>query len=183
VAAGIDVAVAVSVPFDLHRCAARLERGMSRLYQAHLLHRLRRRMERKFAHRPTPVDWGNLARLTTFRQFDDRVTAPLHGFAGVDDYYTQASSRQYLQGITVPTLVLHAWDDPFLEPEAIPAANELSPAVTLEISEGGGHVGFVTGTPWRPRYWLEERIPQFLAKVIESTAKAKNQIRGIWRGR
>jgi hypothetical protein len=168
-AARIDAAVAVSVPFDLHRCAARLERGGSRLYQAHLLHRLRRRMEHKFAHRPPPVDWGDLARLTTFRQFDDRVTAPLHGFAGVDDYYTRASSRQYLRGITVPTLILHARDDPFMETEAIPVPHELSSTVTLELSEGGGHVGFVTGMPWRPSYWLEERIPQFLTKVMGST--------------
>ena len=86
-----------------------------------------------------------------------------HGFAGADDYYRQASSRQYLPRIRRPTLILHALDDPFMTPGVIPHRDRLSECVSLEISEKGGHVGFVSGgTPWRPDYYLPPRIVSFL---------------------
>ena len=156
--APLTTAVAVSVPFLLGEAANRMERGWSRLYQAHLVGRLRRSYLRKFAHAPSPlrVDVG---RLRTFRQFDDQVTAPLHGFAGVDDYYGRSSSRQFLARIRVPTMIVHARDDPFMWPRTIPSASELSESVRLEVTENGGHVGFVAGRwPWRPRWWLDGRI-------------------------
>jgi len=163
----IACAVAVSVPFDLDDCARRLERGLSRLYQWWLLRSLRASTQRKSANKSAPIDLTSLDKVRTFREFDDRVTAPLHGFTGVDDYYTRSSSRQYLAGIRVPTLVLHARDDPFMTPSALPAPDELSSAVTLELMEKGGHVGFVSGPhPWGARYWLEERIPQFLGHYL-----------------
>jgi predicted alpha/beta-fold hydrolase len=136
-------AVAVSVPFDLNAAANRLEKGFSRLYQAFLLHKLRR--------------------LKTFRQFDDRVTAPLHGFAGVDDYYRRSSSGPYLQHILTPTLILQAADDPFMTADVIPAEDQLGPGVHLEVSRYGGHVGFVAGRwPWKPQYWMDQRVCEFL---------------------
>ena len=108
---------------------------------------------------PLPVADDQLDGLDTFRKFDDAITAPLHGFRDVDDYYGRASSRQYLRGITTPTLILHAVDDPFVPADAIPAEGELGPGVTLELSRRGGHVGFVAGAvPFRARYWLEARI-------------------------
>lgn len=158
----VEAAVAVSVPYDLARAAERLERGVSRLYQWELLRRLRASVERKRMRRPLPlaVDVG---RLRTFRAFDEHVTAPLHGFGGADHYYAVASSRRYLRGIRVPTLLLHARDDPFMTEQAIPRPEELSATTTLELSAHGGHVGFVGGAwPWRACYWLEQRIPQFL---------------------
>jgi len=95
------------------------------------------------------------------------VTAPLHGFEDVHDYYTRSSSRQYLHGIRIPTLILHALDDPFMTPDVVPSPDELSASTELEVSDHGGHVGFVHGTlPWRPRYWLEERIPAFFNRHI-----------------
>lgn len=112
-----------------------------------------------------PLGSLDVDRLTTFRAFDDRVTAPLHGFSGVDDYYRRASSRPYLHKIEVPTLLLHARDDPFMLPSTVPAAYELSPAVTLELSDRGGHVGFIGGPlPWRPVFWVDQRILLFLAQ-------------------
>jgi hypothetical protein len=102
-----------------------------------------------------------------FWTFDDRVTAPLHGFAGADDYYSRSSSRQYLAAITVPTLVLHARDDPFLFPEVTPDPAEVAAAVELEVYGAGGHVGFVAGPwPWRAEYWLEPRITRFIAERL-----------------
>ncbi|MCU0936006.1 MAG: hydrolase [Gammaproteobacteria bacterium] len=163
-AATVDCAVAVSVPFELSAAANRLERGFSRFYQWWLLRSLADALEEKVARGTLPPAFAGHARSRTFRAFDDAVTAPLHGFAGVDDYYGRSSSRQYLGGIAVPTLILHALDDPFLVPAAVPVPSEVPSAVTLEVYPRGGHVGFVAGRwPWRAEYWLERRIPAFLA--------------------
>jgi len=160
----VHKAVAVSVPFDLNNAAIRLDRGFSRLYQSHLLRRLRRSTRRKAARMQLPVDVDHLHELRSFRDFDDKVTAPLHGFDGVDDYYKRSSSRPFIRRIDTNTLILHALDDPFMTPAAIPAADELGPGVRLEVSGGGGHVGFVSGTwPWRPSYWIDQRVCRFLA--------------------
>ncbi len=158
----LSAAAAVSVPFELDRAARQLETGSSRIYQWYLIRQLRAKAKAKGLAPP-----GELKRLRTFRQFDDRITAPLHGFEGVDDYYRRASCRQYLRGITVPTLIVHAKDDPFLPPEAIPSPEEVSKTVRLEISQRGGHVGFVSGkTPLCPRFWLESRILHFLNQAL-----------------
>jgi len=167
-AAPLDAAVAVSVPYTLSRAADRLTRGLSRLYQGHLIAALRTKLHRKFASHASPIDLQHADASRDFWEFDDRVTAPLHGFADVHDYYTRSSSRQYLRDIRVPTLLLHAEDDPFMTPDVLPCADELSASTRLEVSAGGGHVGFIHGSlPWRPRYWLEERIPAFLEAYLE----------------
>jgi predicted alpha/beta-fold hydrolase len=162
----IERAIAVSVPFVLRDAMLRLELGFSRIYRNHLMARLKRSLRRKFASRPMPAaleDRLDLDAIRDFNAFDDRVTAPLNGFAGVFDYYQRASCRQYLPNIHTPTLIIQAADDPFLFPASLPFAHELGPGVTLELSPKGGHVGFVAGRwPWRPRYWLEERIIQAL---------------------
>lgn len=163
----IRAAVAVSVPYVLSDAAARLQRGFSRLYQWQLLGSLRRTVSEKQRHMELPLKIRDLSALGSFRDFDEYVTAPLHGFDSADHYYTVSSSRQYLGGIAVPTLLLHARDDPFMTESAIPRPDELSESVTLELSPHGGHVGFVAGTwPWRPRYWLDERIPAYLARYL-----------------
>ncbi len=160
-AAALGAAVAVSVPFQLLDCARRLEQGLSRRYQAHLLARLRQAYRRKAAQVPMPLS-PDLDRLDNFLDFDHQITAPLHGFAGVEDYYRRCSCRQFLPRIQVPTLILHAQDDPFMYPDTVPGAGELGPGVTLELSRRGGHVGFVGGAlPGWGRYWLDQRIPDF----------------------
>ena len=157
-------AAAISVPFELDCAARTLTRGMSRLYQHHLLGLMHRKLQAKRGRLRGIVDLERAARARDFHSFDDSVTAPLHGFRGVEHYYAESSSRQYLRRITVPTLIVHARDDPFMEPHVIPGAAELGPGIELEIAAGGGHVGFVTGGwPWRADYWLESRIPDWLA--------------------
>lgn len=159
----LDCAVAVSVPFELARTAERLGQGFSRLYQAYLLAKLRRSALRK-AHRPDfPLDASALADIRGLWQFDDAITAPLHGYRDAAAYYREASSRQYLHAIGIPTLLIHARDDPFMDEHAIPLDPDLSPSTTLELSRRGGHVGFISGQiPGRARYWLEERITGWL---------------------
>jgi hypothetical protein len=165
--APLHAAVAVSVPFVLHGAAERLQQGFSRVYQWQLLRSLRHTVDAKRRHMELPLKSRDLSALKNFRDFDEHITAPLHGFDSADHYYTVSSSRQYLGGITVPTLLLHARDDPFMTESAIPRPDELSESVTLELTPHGGHVGFVTGIwPWRPRYWLDERIPAYLARYL-----------------
>jgi predicted alpha/beta-fold hydrolase len=166
--ATLDAAVAVSVPFTLSLAADRLARGLSRIYQRRLIDDLRAKLQRKFFRVECPIDLERANSSRSFWEFDDRVTAPLHGFADVHDYYAQSSSRQYLGGIGIPTLILHSEDDPFMTPEVLPSRDELSPSTRLEVSTRGGHVGFVQGSlPWRPHYWLEERIPEFLDSYLD----------------
>jgi predicted alpha/beta-fold hydrolase len=167
--APVAAAVAVSVPFSLAEVATRLERGASRIYQWRLVSSLKRKMRRKLKARPLPLSLDDVETSTTFWEFDDRVTAPLHGFADAATYYRDASCGPVLRDIVRPTLIIHALDDPFMVESVVPPANALSPRVRLELSRKGGHVGFIGGgVPGRPRYWLEERIPRFLDDVTKT---------------
>lgn len=162
-------ATAICVPLDLSVAANELQRGFARIYQWHLIRELKRYIQHKIAFRQLPqlqVDWPAIQ---TFWQFDDNVTAPLHGFRDVHDYYQQSSSKQFLKHITIPTLVVHAGDDPFMSDKVLPQAAELGDAVILEITKKGGHVGFVGGkVPGLASYWLEQRLMIFLKAHMEA---------------
>ncbi len=163
----LHAAAAVSVPLNLHKCATALSQGFSRVYQTHLLRRMKKSVSRKFNRHTAAFDWRRTMRARTFAEFDDAVTAPLHGFTGKDEYYDRCSSVQFLAGIERPTLVINSRDDPFMTPDIIPAEDALSDFVTLEVSDRGGHVGFIDGgTPWRPSYYLPRRIIEFLEQQI-----------------
>ncbi|MEO5703022.1 MAG: alpha/beta fold hydrolase, partial [Gammaproteobacteria bacterium] len=169
--APLQAAVAVSVPFDLANSVQRINEGFSRAYQLRLVRGLRKSIQAKFNRIAAPPNLGNLRRLRSIREYDDNVTAPLHGFANADEYYSRSSSRQYLKNIRIPTLILHATDDPLMSAQAIPQTNELSSSTRLELSERGGHLGFVGGKyPWRPEYWLELRISEFLSTTLRKPA-------------
>ncbi len=156
-------AVTVSVPFTLANAAVRLNTGLSRLYQWSLLHRLRASMREKWHSSGKRDGLKMLDSLRSLREFDDRVTAPLHGFTGADDYYAQCSSRSFLRRIGIPTLMLQARDDPFMTAAGLPGPEELSASIEFELTDTGGHVGFVAGSsPWRAHYYSEERLPAFL---------------------
>jgi len=169
----VRAAVAVCVPLSLQRCADALETGFARVYQRHLLKRMKKAVSRKFNPHTAAFDWERAMRATTFGEFDDAVTAPLHGFAGKDEYYETCSSIGFLRSIERPTLIINARDDPFMMPDMLPGPEELSRAVTLEISEAGGHVGFVDGgTPWKPHFYLPPRIIGFLEEQLAGLADA-----------
>jgi hypothetical protein len=156
-------AAAVSVPLNLRVSSEALSQGISMFYQFYLLRRMKRSVERKFNRHTAAFDWDKAMQATTFAEFDDAVTAPLHGFANKDDYYDRCSSISFLESIQRPTLIINSLDDPFLRPDIIPDESQLSDFVTLEVSERGGHVGFIDGgTPWQPQYYLPQRIIGFL---------------------
>ena len=163
---GLNCAVAVSPPFQLRTIANRIRHGISRFYQWYLLRDIRAFYKKKFQYRPAPFAIESINSYRSFWQFDDKVTAPLNGFASAVDYYRQASCGQYLNAITTPTLLLHAKDDPFMLPNIIPSEEQLSKSTTLELSNHGGHLGFVSGTIFKPRFWLAERIPKFLENYL-----------------
>jgi len=156
----------VSAPFQLGVVAKKIERGFSRVYQWYLLRSLRRDVVRKMAahHDDFGLTRRELRRLNTFFKFDDRISGPWSGFRGADDYYARTRSDVLLNHVTVPTLIVNARNDPLVPAHLIPAPSEVSDTVTLEITHGGGHLGFVSGKcPWSPKFWLDQRVPEFLA--------------------
>ena len=162
-AAPVELAVAASVPFRLHECALRLRSGFSRVYQRKLLNDLKAMVRRKAAvmDMPPGVDLAATLASRDFIEFDDAYTAPVNGFADARDYYARCASGQYLHAIRRPTLIVHAADDPFMDPAVVPDESMLSPYVTLELAAHGGHVGFVAAGPKGGlKYWLEDRFAE-----------------------
>ncbi len=155
-------AVSTSAPLLLNVCANRMNQGFSKIYQYDLMRRLKKKVLQKKAILRAAGFKDNPETLKTFVEFDDTYTAPTHGFKNARDYYSKCSARQFLKNIEKPTLIIHSRDDPFMTPLVIPEENELSDQVTLEISNHGGHVGFLSGHFLKPEYWLEPRIIEFL---------------------
>ena len=157
-----QTAIAISVPFTLSNAGERLEKSFSRVYQKHLLTRCQKKYKQKSSLLKMPIE-ADAQQLNTFYTFDDQITAPLHGFKNADDYYQQCSSRQFLKDIKKPTLILHAKDDPFMWEYTVPNDDELSSSIKLELSDTGGHVGFIAGkNPFNPLYWVDQRIVEWL---------------------
>jgi predicted alpha/beta-fold hydrolase len=156
-------AAAISAPVDLHAAGRALEQGFNMLYTNNFLATMKRKSLAKLRAHPGLFDEAQLLTSRTLREFDDLVTARLHGFAGVDDYYTRASSKPHLAHITVPTLLLNARNDPFLPATALPDARILSAAVTAVFPDEGGHAGFPDGRgalAWLPQAVLEFVTPE-----------------------
>ncbi|MBL1432276.1 MAG: hydrolase [Gammaproteobacteria bacterium] len=155
-------AVVASIPFRLSDAVDRLDMGWSRMYRNYLLGKLQKKIIDKFSSRKSPIT-VDVASLKSFWDYDEQVTAVLHGFNSAQDYYTKSSCRQYLRSIEIPTQIIHAIDDPFMFKDTAPEPAELSDSIDFQLTRRGGHVGFVCGTlPWRARYWHEEKICQFL---------------------
>ena len=158
----IKAAVAVSVPFDLVQSSHQLNKGISRLYQWGILKSLRKKVKDKYQNNEIFSNITDLDRIKTIREFDNLITVPMHGFLNVNDYYSQSSSKQYLNKIKNHTLIIHAADDPFLPEQAIPGVQEMSPYVNLEVLPNGGHMGFIEGNiPLVPKFYLERRIMRY----------------------
>jgi predicted alpha/beta-fold hydrolase len=172
----VKVAGTVSVPFDLEAGCRHLQIGFNRIYDRHFLTSLRLKALRKLDQWPGLFDRVQLLAARTIEDFDNAVTGPVHGFAGSHDYYEKSSSIHALGKIRVPTLLLNARDDPFLPPEVLHRAREAgrsNPFLQFQFTETGGHVGFVSGgTPFRARYWAEERLMAFFDSELDSGALA-----------
>lgn len=157
----VRAAVAVSAPLDLMAAGDALGRGFNLVYTRVFLSTLRRKSAAKLAQYPGLYDGHAVLRAGTLREFDNLVTAPLHGYRDTDDYWTRASSKPWLSRIEAPTLLINARNDPFLPPAALPAPTEVSSAVRCEFPEEGGHAGFVAGAFPGTIDWPSQRIISF----------------------
>ncbi|MEQ1857665.1 MAG: alpha/beta fold hydrolase, partial [Longimicrobiales bacterium] len=166
----LDAAVAMSVPYDLAAGSALLEEStMGRGYSGYFLRSLQRKVRWKEARLAAVLDVASGLEARTIWEFDERVTAPLNGFASAEEYYARASSAGFLPGVRVPTLLLHATDDPFLPPASIPTQHAAAnPALQLVLHAQGGHVGFLAGSPWRPSFWADEESARYLGMRLLS---------------
>jgi hypothetical protein len=157
----IHRAVVFSVPCDLACSSRQLSRSSNKIYMERFLRALRSKIEEKNRRFPDQLDLTDIRRIRNFEMFDDRFTAPIHGFASAADYWEKNSSRQFIPHIQRETLLINAMNDPFLGPACHPfeeaAAN---PVFHLESPQEGGHVGFVSGGS--NRYWSELRALEFL---------------------
>ncbi|MEP7183906.1 MAG: alpha/beta fold hydrolase, partial [Betaproteobacteria bacterium] len=159
--ATVTAAAAVSTPLDLTAAGIAIGQGLNRIYTRHFLGTLVPKALAMAQHFPGTLDEARVRRVRTMFDFDDAVTAPLHGFAGTADYWARASSKPWLPAIAVPTLVLNARNDPFVPASSLPDAAAAGAAVTLEQPIGGGHAGFVAG-PFPGRHeWLPRRLLDF----------------------
>ncbi len=156
----LRAAVAFSVPVNLGSSCREISRPHNRVYSRRFLRKLARKIRRKALDHPGRVDASQLRGVKDLWEFDERFTAPLHGFANATDYYEKCSALRYLSAIARPTLLVNAANDPFLDPECYPVAvAESSVWLTLEIPKWGGHTGFRAPG----RYWSEQRAVEFIA--------------------
>ena len=164
--ARVQRAAAVSAPLDLAAAGDALDRGLNRwLYTRHFLSTLKPKSLAKLEVFPELYDAAKLRSARTFRQFDNLVTAPLHGFRDTDHYWTSSSCGPYLEHIRVPTLVLNARNDPFLpEQRLVEAARKAAPCVVLEFPRTGGHAGFLASPFPGSHDWLPQHLFAFLTQ-------------------
>jgi uncharacterized protein len=177
----ISAAAAISVPFDLERGSRHISKGFSRVYERHFLRTLRRKADEKLRRFPGLFDRDAMLGARTLYEFDDVVTGPVHGFRDAHDYYARSSSLGFLGRIRRPTLLLSAKDDPFLPAAVLEDVSDVARRngwLWAEFSDRGGHVGFVGGAPWRPIYYAEQRVGEFLAMALSNPfvgEKARSQ--------
>ncbi len=167
----LAAAAVVSAPFDLSSSCQVIRKSFGKLYQKYLLDKMKVSMSRKLPaiRSMLPLGESEINNINDLWQFDEQVTAPLHGFDGAEDYYRRASAGPFLQHIATPTLIIHAEDDPMLSSRAVPRPEQVSASVELRVSQNGGHVGFIGGrNPLRPVFWLEHAVPRFFTDRLKA---------------
>jgi predicted alpha/beta-fold hydrolase len=161
----IAAAAAVSTPLDLTAAGVAIDQGLNRIYSRHFRSTLVPKaiaMARRF---PGTLDGTAISRVDSMYDFDEVVTAPLHGFSGANDYWKRASSKPWLKAVAVPTLVLNARNDPFIPAASLPTRAEASAAISLEQPVHGGHAGFPQSRFSRRPAWLPQRLTTFFSEV------------------
>ena len=158
-------AAAISAPLDLMAAGLAIDRGWNRIYARNFLQTLRPKALAMAARFPGVIDASRVRTARSMWAFDDVVTSLLHGFAGTGDYWSRASSKPWLRGIAIPTLVVNARNDPIVPGASLPGNDEVSPAVVLEQPAEGGHAGFLTGPAPGRLDWMPRRLVAFFASV------------------
>ncbi|MGF1760231.1 hydrolase [Photobacterium sagamiensis] len=163
---GLTAAQVISPPLDLEACSVRIQQGFSRIYQQYLLNSLKNTLAKKITALPDamPVASEQVQHIQSLWQFDDQVTAPLHGFKDAADYYQQCSGLSKLHQVKIPLRIIHAKDDPFMTQRVIPL-QPLPANIDYHLTANGGHVGFVSGSWRNPDFWLEKTVPEWFKKL------------------
>ncbi|MFL9963892.1 alpha/beta fold hydrolase [Paraburkholderia sediminicola] len=163
----VAAAAAISTPIDVHAGGRALSQGFGLVYTRSFLKTLKQKAGQKLVQFPGLFDRDAMLASRTMYEFDNVVTAPLHGFRNTDEYWSTATTRPLLPHIQVPTLVLNARNDPFLPAGALPSRHEVSAAVELDQPRHGGHAGFMTG-PFPGRIdWLSRRVFGYLEQHVD----------------
>jgi len=158
----VAAASAISAPIDLMVAGHRLSKGLNRFYGLHFLRTLKPKALEKLSRYPDAVRARRVRAARSLREFDDAFTAPVHGYRDVLDYWTRASTISELGKIAVPTLIVHARNDPFLPGQFLPSTQQENNHIEFEFTDQGGHVGFVTGAFPGNLSWLPQRVLGFL---------------------
>lgn len=157
--------VAISNPCELFSCAVKMDSRASDFYRIRFLKMLLKKMEQKQQHFSDKINLDGFRRIKTFKEFDDRYTAPFHGFSDAEDYYRKNGCLQYLENVKSPALMISAADDPFLTSDCFPYdIARRNQSIYLEVTSGGGHMGFVSFNSSR-EYWHESRSLQFVREI------------------
>lgn len=163
----IAAVAVVSPPIDPLSCARQVERPEAWLYRTNFMKRLWGSLKLKEAQiRPLGIDVEGGFQAKTIYDFDELVTAPLHGYLGAEDYYAKCRTTDRLSQIQTPTCFISSFDDPVLGEDCYPKLDQVSDSVELHLTHTGGHVGFVQGAPWRADYWAERLAVDFLTKHL-----------------
>ena len=158
----IKKAVTFSVPCDLAASVGELAKPSNRIYMKRFLVVLHQKIKAKMRVMPEQINDDGYEQMKDFRDFDDRYTAPLHGFKDADDYWQKCSCKSFLRSISIPALIVSAKDDPFLSPSCYPLEEaNANPNLFLEMPDSGGHMGFMS-LDHGGQYWSESRAISFL---------------------
>ncbi|MDK9758722.1 hydrolase, partial [Vibrio sp. D173a] len=165
----LSAATIVSAPFDLASCSSRIEQGFSKVYKKYLLNSLKSNAlkKEKLLSEKLGISADTIRKIEKLYEFDDLITAPLHGFKNAQDYYAQCSALPKLNKIKLPTQIIHAKDDPFMTDDVIPKFI-LPDNIDYRLFQKGGHVGFITGSTLKPKFWLEEALPAYYESIQDS---------------
>lgn len=158
----------ICAPLHLASCSEKINRGFSKVYQHYLVNMLKNNALKKINKGLIQhISPSKLQNITTMWEFDEKFTAPLNNFDNAQDYYEKSSGLFGINDIKIPCLFVHAKDDPFLCHNNISNIKSLPKTVKFEMSNKGGHVGFIAGhNPLKPNFWLEQRIPDYLAEHL-----------------
>lgn len=166
----IQTAIGVSVPFDLKASVMYMNKFYNKMFVRHLKKSTFKKINSSML---MPINALELSKITTLYDFDDKITAPLHGFLNAEDYYQKSSCIHFLKNIQTPTLIIHATDDPMIPENVIPSKAQVSDKVILDIQEHGGHVGFIACEKFnKVQYWMEERVLDYLRDLKKSCNNA-----------
>lgn len=159
----------VSPVIDLEACMQSIERRENRIYEWNFCRNLQARMRRKAVTFPGAFDLEGLWKIWSIRAFDDRFTAPHHGFDGAEDYYHRASAMRVIDRVARPALILSAADDPFVPPGIFSAAPvAANPFITTIITPHGGHCAFVENAGGDDGYYAERTVVDFLVSALDA---------------